>query len=267
MARLNIEDEFFDDVAAVGARMGDIDRAAGQALRLIRYAQTQIKKGVAITYQDFSERFSDMLMPEFARRVGDMIEVRGAKTHFAWLDQKREAGSAGGKESAKRPRNSKGQLTKAKQTPSDEVQAKPSDIQPSYSSSYSSSYSDSHSNSSITQISPKANANDFIVAYCDRFKGRWGENPHITGKDAGIAKRLGKTLSLAKFSHYLDAFFEMPDAWLVKIKHPLSAFETKLNEIVVFANTGQFTTNKQSQQADESVSNALLMRKIDEGKI
>jgi hypothetical protein len=107
---------------------------------------------------------------------------------------------------------------------------------------------------------PKANA--FVAAYCERFKVRWGDNPQIVGKDAGIVKRLSKDIPLEKFETYLDAFFEMPDAWLIKIKHPLSAFETKLNEIGVYANTGNFTTNRQVHQADDHVSNMLLLNQV-----
>jgi hypothetical protein len=113
--------------------------------------------------------------------------------------------------------------------------------------------------------SQKASA--FVAAYCSRFKNRWGHNPEILGKEAGIAKRLAKTLSLEKFEIYLDAYFAMPDAWLGKTKHPLASFETKLNEIVAFANNGTFTTSKQVAQADEFASNMLLLQQVREGKL
>jgi hypothetical protein len=256
MARINLEDQFWLEIMGVAIAMGNQDLAIGNAVRFFRYAQERHRHGKLVSEDDFhANGFSEALIPVYAKRVSGGIQCIGAEKHFGWLAQKIDAGRKGGRSK-----------TEAKTKHLKQNQAKPSATEPSPSSSSSLSFSDSNSPSPISEISLKANANDFIVAYCDRFKGRWGENPHITGKDAGIAKRLGKTLSLAKFSHYLDAFFEMPDAWLVKIKHPLSAFESKLNEIVVFANTGQFTTNKQSQQADESVSNALLMQKVREGK-
>lgn len=111
---------------------------------------------------------------------------------------------------------------------------------------------------------PKADA--FVANYCSLFKARWGENPVITKKDAGIAKRLSMTLSPEKHALYLDAYFSMPDAWLAKIKHPLTAFESKLNEIVVFASSGTFTTNRQANQADDFASNMILLQKVREGK-
>lgn len=110
-------------------------------------------------------------------------------------------------------------------------------------------------------------ANAFVRMYCDAFKTRWGDNPQILGKDAGIAKRLAKDLSEDRFAYLLDAYFQMPDAWLVKTKHPLGAFETKLNEIVIFAEQGNFTTTQQARQADNMASNHLLMEKLKrEGK-
>jgi hypothetical protein len=112
-----------------------------------------------------------------------------------------------------------------------------------------------------------ARSNFFIAAYCERFKNRWGNNPPITGKDAGIAKRLAKQFTEEKLSLYLDAFFSMPDAWVLKAKHPLNLFETKLNEIVVFANSGQFTTARDVRDADETNAVAAQLKRIREGKV
>lgn len=258
MARINVEDQFFDDVAAVGARMGDVDRAAGQAIRLIRFAQLQVKAGKRVTYQEFTERFSEHLMPEFARRDGDFVIIRGAAEHFKWLQKKSDAGSIGGKKSGE-VRRSKTKQPKAKRS-------KPKQTEPSSSFSSSSSSSDSStssSNENPTDSKPQA----FVAAYCRGFKARWGVNPDIQGKDAGIAGRLAKSLSFERYEYLLGAFFQMPDAQLVKWKHPISAFEMKLNEVVVFADSGQFTTRRQAQQADDMASNHMLMEKLKrEGK-
>lgn len=116
---------------------------------------------------------------------------------------------------------------------------------------------------SVPTESPKANA--FVAKYCSLFKARWGENPVITKKDAGIASRLSMTLSPEKHDLYLEAYFSMPDAWLAKIKHPLAAFESKLNEVVVYAGSGTFTTNRQANQADDFASNMILLEKVRAG--
>lgn len=241
MARINIEDEFFDDAAAVGARMGNVDLAIGQALRLIRWSQQQIKAGKRMMHEEFARKgFSDHLMPEFATLSGAEVIVRGAVKHFAWLKKKAEAGAKGGRS------KTEAKVSKLKQN-----KAKASTTEASFSSS--SSFSSSDSSSSLVPSEP-TKANAFVRAYCDRFKSRWGDNPEILGKDAGIAKRLAKDLGQERFEFLLDAYFSMPDAYVTKAKHPIALFETKLNEIVVFAESGQFTTIREARQVDDTVS-------------
>lgn len=110
-------------------------------------------------------------------------------------------------------------------------------------------------------------AKQFIAWYCERFKTRWGNNPPIQPKDAGIAGRLAKGLSAEKQALYLDAYFAMPDAWVIKAKHPINLFESKLNEISVFAQSGTFTTMRQARDADSSASNAILLEKVRRGDL
>lgn len=112
------------------------------------------------------------------------------------------------------------------------------------------------------QVAHAQKARGFIAAYCSLFHDKWGFNPDIRGKEAGIAKRVVKDLSEEKFLSYLNAFFNMPDAWLQKAKHPLAMFETKINEIAAFANNGTFVTNAQVRQGDEMASNMMLLNKI-----
>lgn len=240
--------------------MGSADLAAGQALRLIRFAQQQAKKGNGVTYQDFSERFSDLLMPEFARRDGDMVIVRGADVHFAWLKKKAEAGRKGGRS------KTESKTKHLKQNRITNTEAPPKQIEAS--SSYSSSYSSSNSPSIISNSSNSTQkVHTFVAAYCDRFKTRWGHSPPILGKDAGIAKRLAKDLSLGRYEALLEAYFQMPDAWVVKNKHTLGIFESKLNEIAVFMETGKFTTAREVRDADNMATNMQLLNKIDKGEI
>lgn len=99
--------------------------------------------------------------------------------------------------------------------------------------------------------SGKLKTSFFISTYCKLFKEKYSTNPEISQKDSGIAKRIANDLSEEKIELYLNAYFQIPDAWIVKIKHPISAFETKKNEIVVFANSGKFTTRNQSIQIEK----------------
>lgn len=184
-----------------------------------------------------------------------LAEIKGSEVHISGADRyaeffdKQRANAAKprkAKASQKKPKLAKASLTEP--------------IKPS--SSFSSSLSSSSSNS----VSLVTNASDFIAAYCDKFKLRWGDHPHIQGKDAGIVGRLRKTLSLETFCFYLDAYFSMPDAGVVKAKHPLNLFELKMNEVVVWAKSGKFTTTREAQQADNTVTNALLLAKVKRGE-
>lgn len=121
----------------------------------------------------------------------------------------------------------------------------------------------------VKTVSPKKKANTFIARYCDLWREKHGggtTSPPIVGKDAGIVSRLAKTLSQEKLETYLVAFFEMPDAYFVKAKHPLELFESRLKEIAAFAESGSFITRKQAAQFDDMTGNMLLLQKVRGGK-
>lgn len=108
--------------------------------------------------------------------------------------------------------------------------------------------------------------NVLISKYAEAWKIKHGSSPPITGKDAGIAKRLSVALSEEKMGLYLSAFFSMPDAYVIKARHPLELFEMKLKEIAAFAESGAFTTRKQAALADDLAGNMLLLEKIRTGE-
>lgn len=133
-----------------------------------------------------------------------------------------------------------------------------------------------------TEVVPPANAKNaladgdeklgikvskFTAIYCDAFKDRYGVFPEIRGKDIGIVKHWAKDFSLEKFERIVAGYFSLPDALLVKRKHPTELLSAKLNEITVFIESGKFTTNKQAQQADEMASNMALLEKVRRGEI
>lgn len=227
MARLNIEDQFWVEVAPMVAKLGNVDEAIGNAVRWFRFAQEKHRKGRLITEDEFKENgFSEALIPFFAKRTPSGIQANGAKKHFEWLNQKVEAASAGGKKSAQRNRNSKGQLLPNNETDPSEVQAEPKVIQPSSSSSSSSSNSDSRSKevpkpekSRTTPQQKKLNAevwDRYKSAYLSRYKVEPVRNAAVNSKISQIAQRLG------------------PDAIEVVefyVKHPKSFYVSNLHAI------------------------------------
>lgn len=168
MARLNIEDEFWIAIMNVAVKVGDMDRAIGNATRFLRLSQERFKKGRAITKAEFkSHGFLDSLFPEVAEYVEGGIQAVGAEEHFAWLKNRSEAGKKGGKSRSDKKLSS----LKQNQTLSSEAnqsKSKQTEASYSYSPSYSPSYSDSPSPSRT------AVAGD-VEKFEARFRGH--ENP------------------------------------------------------------------------------------------
>ena len=263
MARINLEDQFWLDVMAVIEKVPDRDRVIGNAVRFFRYAQEEHKQGKLISESDFEAHgFLPELIPFFAKRVSGGIQAKGAEKHFDWLSKKVEAGRRGGKASgASRSRKSLG----SKQTKQTAAKpSKPKQAEPSPSPSPSPSCSDS---SYYPSGNTPSKARTFIAAYCEKFKARWDHNPEITKKDSGIAKRVAENLSEEKIGLYLDAYFSMPDSWLVKTKHPVAVFESKLNEIVVYAKSGRFTTMREARNADQAATTMSQLERIRRGEL
>lgn len=237
MARINIEEQFWDDVASVAAKMGDVDKAAGQALRLIRYGQQRYTQSRRISYAEFKEKFSDALIPEFARRCGDEIEVAGASKYFDWLDQKRQAGKKGGKASARRPRDSKGRLTPSKQNPSTSKRT-PSETKLSQASS---SISSSSSSSSETPIVPLKGDVEFLGDFKKAWELYRTKFPNVT-KGPKAEERFKKQIRSPETEHQLLAaienysrYLKLPDNdW----RRPKTSFETFLGT----TRSGEFWT-------------------------
>lgn len=138
MARLNLEDEYFDEIPLVAVKVGDLDKAHGNAVRFFRYAQQKHKHGKYITEEEFKEQgFLEALFPQFAIRTENGIMARGAEKHFGWLRKRIEAGRKGG--------------SKPKQTEANE--SKHEQVEPS--SSYSYSYSKEETTNSAV-VKPRA---------------------------------------------------------------------------------------------------------------
>jgi hypothetical protein len=268
VARINIEDCWWTDPrrSKLIKLLGSEEAADGTAVRMWRVAQEFWGKArglVPLKVWNSIEAAPKLIQAGLAEEREGGVYVSGSSQYLDWAFEKREAARAGGQKSAQRPRNAKGQLLKKpKQKPS----TSPSESKFFQASdSVSVSGSDSGSDSGVSNSSNSTNA--ALAAYCERFKMRWGVNPQIQGKDSGIMGRVAKGMSPARLAYLLDAYFSMPDAGLVKAKHPLNLFELKMNEVVVFAESGQFTTHTQARQADNMATNHMLMEKLKrEGK-
>lgn len=303
MARINIEDKLFSDgrwmklVIKCGCRHKAIGILTGAWI----LAQKNWLQYGFIPKKAWDTDFDILIDVELAtRRADGNVYVKGSKKAFRWLDQRSDAGSLGGsastdkKKKAAQKNGEKGGRPKtqrseqadffehdesdlksnvveenpsgAKRNPSGEQRGQASS---SYSSSSSSSYSLSSSDSKKNKVptEPTKKGQLFIAAYCQAFKQKYGFNPEITPQDSGNAKKWVQDMTPERITIMVQAYFAMPDAWLVKTKHPIPAFKTKLNEIAVFANSGKFTTNTQANQADAFASNAMLLDQVRRGEL
>lgn len=265
MARINIENSIYQDLRFLNLtrKLNSVEEAIGSLVRAWTLAQTWYVKGsklIPLSEWQKHQIRNEIIDVGLAQIIDGHVRVCGAEEQFAWLAQRVEAGRKGGLSKGKRS------LAVAKRV---EAVAKPPTPTPTPTLSPSSPSNSSSRSKKKRDGTPSesATAQALIAGYCERFKARWGINPEIRGKEAGIARRLSNDLSSDKVELYLDAFFHIPDAWLVKAKHPLSALETKLNEVAVFASSGKFTTNKQAHQADDMATNALLLQQVRDGKI
>jgi hypothetical protein len=272
MARINIEECWWSDVrrSALIRLLGSDDLADAAAIRMWRLAQEFWGRGRALVPLHIWETLEpapNLLRAGLAEIREGGVYVRGSSQYLDWVIEQKEKARIGGKNSADARRKKYGSAQPKAKKPRTKPEPTPKPLEVSDSGSNSGSGFGSNSGSIANFENSPTKTKSFISAYCDRFRNRWGDNPQILGKDAGIAKRLAKDLGQDRFEYLLDAFFSMPDAWLVKTKHPLGAFETKLNEIVIFAEQGEFTSQRQAQVADGTVATANLLQKIREGKI
>lgn len=302
MARLTIEQKWWIDPrrSFLQEKIGQVGGIEVDGLMVVvwRMAQEYWGQGELLPWRVFSKfrYFQQILDSDLAElRTGPNLDapacsdgvagcsehfvyVRGSKDFFNWIFDIREKRRMAGKKSAESRKNSTGSAVpsnasnaqKSEHTPNKPEQAPNKRRTKFNKTELSGSGSGLGSGSDFGKESNSSNstkASDFIAAYSERFKSRWGSNPPITGKEAGIISRVAKSVGQEKFEFYLDAYFAMPEAQFVKAKHPMNLFELKLSEISVFANSGKFHTQRQVREADSSATNAMLLAKIERGEI
>ena len=106
-----------------------------------------------------------------------------------------------------------------------------------------------------------------IAYYCDLWKMKYGvkTSPSITGKEAGIIKRMVQSMHLERTKNFMDAYFAMPDAWLIKQAHPIALMETKKMEVHRFMQSGQHVSSRDSRNIERNSQNKTLFDKFEEG--
>ena len=91
-----------------------------------------------------------------------------------------------------------------------------------------------------------------IAKYCEAYKARYGVNPPIGGKQAGLARRLVKDLGAVRAIALVETYLRMQDAFFLKRRHDLATFEANLNAVTIFEKTGQTITRRDAESAESS---------------
>lgn len=270
MARINIEECWWSDprrmhlVLKVGFQA---DAAAVNMWRLAQEFWARGRENIPIdTFQQL--QFANELLESNLAVVRERsVYVRGSSQYLEWTAEKREQAREAGKKSADARRKKTGTAQpirkKPERTPNDS-RTLPNDAEPSDSGSGSGSGSNSGFGSEKLHASEKSPAHTgaLIGKYCELWKARYGSSPPITGKDTGIAKRVAKGIGQDRLTRYLNAFFTMPDSYLIKARHPLELFESKLKEIAAFSESGEFVTRRHANHLDDMASNMILLEKV-----
>lgn len=73
---------------------------------------------------------------------------------------------------------------------------------------------------------------DVIARYCELFKAKYGINPPIGGKQAGIAKQLHQTYVWEHLDGLLTTYFQMHDEFIESTGHSLEVFRGCLPKVI-----------------------------------
>ncbi len=262
MARIGIDDQFWLEIVSVVAKLGDQDKAIGNAVRWFRFAQEKHKHGRLVSEDEFQVNgFSEHLVPLFATRVAGGIKCIGAEKHFDWLQKKIDAGRKGGRS------KSEAKVSKLKQN-----KAKASTTEASPSPSYSYSSSNSHSrlvniSSSEPPTPPDKILNSKIweaysLAYLDRYQTEPVRNAKVNGQVSQLAKRLGQeAVEVVRF------FVGHNKSFYVGKLHDLGLCLVDAESLRTQWATGRTMTQRQAQQTDDAASMGDQLRRIREGKL
>lgn len=74
---------------------------------------------------------------------------------------------------------------------------------------------------------------ELIACYCEAFKTRYGTNPHVDGKTAGLVRRLLGDVSVDRAKMLIQAYLQMEDPWFLKKCHDFGTFMMNLSPVVV----------------------------------
>jgi hypothetical protein len=268
MARINIEECWWTDPrrSKLVKLVGDENAADGMAVRMWRLAQEFWGRSRGLVPTEIFETLeanAKLIQAKLAEVRGEYVYVKGSSQYLDWHAERKEKaienGQKGGKKSAQRPRNAKGQLLKCPSNSQAPSKQKPSTSKPS--DSDSDSDSDSRSGSlgvANPPAEPPGPVEDPVVlnrkiwdAYSAAYFTRYGTEPVRDKIVNSQIKKIGERLGA-----------EAPDVAAFYVKHDKGFYVSNLHKIGLLLTdvealrtqwaTGRKVTQKQAMQADDS---------------
>jgi len=241
MARLTIEDCWWTDPRRerLGALLNSVESADAAAIRMWRLAQEfwgRGRKPVPKEIFDTLQAAPKLIEAGLARVEEGGVYVKGSSQYIEWLNEKREAGKAGGKKSSQRPRNAKGQLTKTpKQNPST-TPSKPKHDQPS-------GFGSGSGSGSVIQLPTgagalSANAITPVGLWMAAYKRKYEVTYPLQKQDAGMLTNFARVRKAEEVARLFACYLAIESPFYLREKHPLKFFFSDLAKISHAAQTG-----------------------------
>lgn len=108
-----------------------------------------------------------------------------------------------------------------------------------------------------------AGASAFIARWCELWSEKYDDKAPVSGKAAGVAKRVVKDLGLPRALELLERYFTMQDSWFAQRRHDLVTFESSLTAVA----SGKTVTRSQIQQGERRSNVQGQLERIRKGTL
>lgn len=256
MARINIEECWWSDprrsalIRLTGGEM-QADWSAMRAWRLAQEYWKHERRLVPRELFDMLPHAPELLQAGLAVEREGLVYVRGSGTYLDWVAAKRTQAQAAGQRSAESRRKRSG-TAQPKRRKAAAPEDKPALAPDSVEAEAQAAVPVVLEPAEVEPVSRAAGAGtkEFIAAYCEAFRARYGTNPPVTGKDAGIAKNIVKGVGLIRAKGLVETYLGMNDGFYLLKRHDLATLVTNLNAVTVKHDTGAGMTRTEAKNAE-----------------
>jgi hypothetical protein len=240
MARINIEDKLFTDARFI-ALCNKVTRreAIGMIIDAWYLAQRYWLTGEKyIPDEEFKmaglEPLIDCL---FAKKMDNGYYIRGSEEQFEWLKVKQLAGKKSAEIRKKKfgsaqPQKGVKSRTDVEQC-SANVELATEPLTLTLTHTLNTNTNTLPQKKSTTSKKQSIGTVDVIARYCELFEQRHGTKAVISGVEAGQLGRLTKSHGKDQAIKIVEAYFKLPDQWIINQCHPVSMIEKQINKILV----------------------------------